>query len=70
VSFVVVCHFCKREVDADLGRTAQFVSGWERKRKQGGTNALILRKVHPQWACGECIDKLRAGIDPAQQRLT
>lgn len=65
----VDCHFCGDQLDTSMGRVSQFVSGWERRRRAGGTNAIILRKVHPQWACYECIEKLRAGIDPAQQRL-
>lgn len=66
---MVHCHYCGDPVDTDARTTFQRVEGWERKRDQGGTNAIIGRQVRQSWACYTCIDRLRHGIDPAQQTL-
>jgi hypothetical protein len=56
----VRCRFCLREIDPDLAY--RHVSGFERKRPGGGTNALRLREPHDSWACSQCVDRLAAGL--------
>lgn len=59
------CSIC----DASLqGWTVyQKVSGWERWREAGGTNALALREPKQEFACQRCIDALKRGVDPKNQ---
>jgi hypothetical protein len=53
------CQFCLREIEPEYAYRR--VTGWERKRDGGGTNALRLRHPHDAWACSQCINTLAAG---------
>lgn len=63
------CHYCGRGVDPYSHETRIRVTGWERPRSAGGTNALELREPTGQYACASCIGRIKHGIDPAQERL-
>lgn len=65
---LLVCAFCGCSIPS-VRQAFQKVTGWERHRAAGGTNALALRKTHDEFACLACVDKLRAGIDPNQPSL-
>lgn len=61
------CTFCGVKINPD--QDYRKVTGWERHRTQGGTNAIRLREVQPVWACRWCIDRQSRGVPPAQQSL-
>lgn len=52
------CFYCNTLIDSDARGIYQYVSGWERKRAQGGTNALRAATRRERWACHACIEKL------------
>lgn len=59
------CKFCLTPVNPMTDYRK--VTGWERKRDGGGTNALRLREVHDEWAHALCIDKqARLKLHPDQ----
>jgi len=45
------------------------VTGYERERAQGGTNALRLRQRSGRVACQLCVDRAARGVAPAQGSL-
>jgi hypothetical protein len=49
------CPLCGQPIDPSNPRVWQRVSGWEQKRKGGGTNAIALRRVEQEWAHPGCI---------------
>lgn len=62
------CIFCGSEINPD--NDYQYVSGWEKHRQQGGTNALRGREPHPdKWGCRWCVDKIAKGLTPGQGAL-
>jgi hypothetical protein len=58
---------CGNMIDED--RDYRKVTGWEKRRAQGGTNALRGRETHDVWACRFCVDKQARGIAPEQTAL-
>ena len=56
------CAFCRHEVDPLEATTYQRVSGWERRRKGGGTNTIALRKTQQEWAHGKCVAREAQGL--------
>jgi hypothetical protein len=61
------CSFCNKPVNPD--QDYRKVTGWEKHRSQGGTNAIRLRKTHEEWACFTCISKQARGIAVGQTAL-
>lgn len=59
------CSFCERDLEGET--VYQHVSGWERWRDEGGTNALALRQTEQDFACMDCIESFKRGVDPTQQ---
>ena len=60
------CTFCGEPV----GHPPYFeVTGWERHREQGGTNALRLREQTGRVACSACIAKKSLGVSEDQETL-
>lgn len=47
------CCFCGAAIMPALDYRR--VSGFERSRKAGGTNALALREPSNEWACSGCV---------------
>lgn len=64
----VMCQLCRRPLTT-LTRAYQRVTGWEQKRKAGGTNALRGRRTFHEWAHAECVDRLAAGNSPDQEQM-
>lgn len=65
---VLRCAICGAEI-ASVRIAWRKVVGYERPRKQGGTNAIRLRRPVDEYACEICVTRLRAGVDPAQGTL-
>lgn len=63
------CAFCAKPVDPEGPFAYRKVVGWERKRDQGGTNAIRLRVPQPEFACEFCINKETKGINARQGSL-
>jgi hypothetical protein len=61
------CVFCGGAIDED--RDYQKEEGWVRRRHEGGTNALRLRRVRDEWACWVCVDRQSRGVHHAQEAL-
>ena len=71
---MIFCWFCAQdgkttELDPEASMTYRKVTGWERPRLAGGTNAVALRAPHDEWACWECIHKQGRGIPVGQGSL-
>ncbi len=47
----------------------QRVQGFEKPRKQGGANQIVLRELLDAWGCWECIAKKRQNIPLDQPGL-
>jgi len=56
-----VCPLCGQSIDPTSPYVWQRVEGWERKRKQGGTNAIALRRTRQEWAHPACVTLARDG---------
>jgi hypothetical protein len=63
------CTFCGVALPS-LQLAWRKVEGFTQPRKQGGTNALRLRRELDVYACTTCVDKAARGIDPQQGSLT
>jgi hypothetical protein len=63
----IKCTFCGGRIS--VTRDYQRVEGYERRRNQGGTNALRLRQPKGEWACTSCVDKEARGIAATQGGL-
>lgn len=62
------CTFCGKAVDPN--RDYRRVTGWEKRRAEGGTNALRCREPHEdEWACVSCIDRQASGVAPTQAAM-
>lgn len=61
------CTFCGAEIK--LNRDYQKVVGFEKRRIQGGTNALRMREPQQEWACMHCIDRQSSGLNVSQDGL-
>lgn len=59
----VGCFFCGATVDSDSKGVYQYVSGWERRRDKGGTNAIRLPERQSRWACHSCIEERAKGLE-------
>jgi hypothetical protein len=65
---VPLCCFCGSAIPSTRYAFRK-VEGFERQRKQGGTNSLRLRRTLDEFACSRCIDEVSAGRDPSQGAL-
>jgi len=61
----MACHLCGKDKRSPYRR----ITGYVRDRAAGGANQVTLREETGEVACEDCISKLRAGIDPRQERL-
>lgn len=66
---MILCDLCKNPDDPinPNGRVYRRVTGWERQRDAGGTNALALRQPQDVYAHVKCVDQAKRGIDPSTQ---
>jgi hypothetical protein len=60
------CTFCHDGLSLRGTDYYRRVQGWEKPRRQGGTNAIVLRDPLPVYACHRCIWRQQHGIDEAQ----
>lgn len=67
---IVVCAYCEREVDD--ATAYRRVVGWERKAhsesRKGGSD-IVLREQLDEFACSECVTRLRSGLHVGQEAL-
>ena len=50
------CEVCGREINMVTDAHYQFMEGWAKARKQGGTNALAGAVRHDRFRCGTCFE--------------
>lgn len=67
----VVCTYCRDDFDDAVAYRR--VIGWERKAaadtsRRGGSD-ITLREHRDEFACPECITRLRSGLNVAQEAL-
>lgn len=63
------CSLCYRPIgESEVVWEEQ--TGWAKRRKQGGTNALVARKPTGLIACSRCVERARLGIHPNQLTLS
>jgi hypothetical protein len=65
----VVCSLCGEDVEPGARTTMQKVTGWEKKRRQGGANQIILRELLPEFAHSSCVEERKLGIHHNQALL-
>lgn len=70
---VVACVYCRNPLDPDHTSTWRRVTGWERKNttttsRKGGSDIACREPVN-QFACDQCVRRLRRGIAPHQDTL-
>lgn len=68
------CTYCGLEVDPNSQLTYTRVRGWEKKpgiRASGvrGGSDIVLREHVAEYACYECITKMREGLSIGQDSL-
>jgi hypothetical protein len=63
------CDKCGRIVDERKETVWNEVIGWEKRRVQGGTNHLALRKPQPNFRCNVCMTKMLEGLDAGQSEM-
>lgn len=68
--YVWTCSTCTRDIDERKEKPWTEVIGWERRRDQGGTNHVAMRKPTGNAICNECMIRLQAGLAPGQLSLT
>lgn len=62
------CTFCGKEVNPQSRQTYTRVVGWHRPGKAGGSD-IVLRQLLNEWACPQCVDKVRWGVNVGQESL-
>ena len=67
------CVHCNRVVDPNDINVFQRVVGWERKAflpsRRGGSDIVLRENIVDLFSCQFCIDKLKAGVNVAQETL-
>ena len=69
ISRRVKCEHCGVTIDKDASGNFQYVQGWARNRKAGGTNTVQLAQRDYRWSCPACIDALTHGTPIGQTSL-
>ena len=64
-----LCVYCGELIDTAANHTFQLGYGWIEQRRGGGNHATQLMQMKNQYACKECIAKLRKGISTDQGSL-
>lgn len=67
--YILRCTECGRQMDERVETVWSKVEGWEKKRDQGGTNHVALRRPLGVFMCVTCINHLRKGIPATQMRI-
>lgn len=63
------CSKCGRAMNENIETVWQYTTGWVKKREQGGTNYIALRKPQQEFMCNGCMQLLLDGLDVGQQSL-
>lgn len=66
---MTTCVLCGKEIPS-LANAYRRVTGFERQRHQGGTNAIRLRELSDEWAHAFCIDREAHNVNANQMGLT
>lgn len=61
------CSRCEREVDLHATGWAQWVEGWEIKRRSGGANQITEPKRHQVFLCSMCVVRMKTVKQPVEQ---
>jgi len=65
-----LCNYCSEPIPVEqLDRCWRKVTGWEKHRDQGGTNALALPVRHDIWMHAACMPLAKRGIPHGQGTL-
>lgn len=67
--FIVRCSECGSGLDERRQVVWSKVEGWEKKRDQGGTNHVAMRRPLNEFMCANCMGMALAGLDPRQLAL-
>lgn len=65
---MLTCFSCKAEIAREADAWHE-ITGWEKTRKQGGTNAVFDRKRTGIVMCDPCHTRRKFGGDPGQGDL-
>lgn len=67
------CVYCAVFIDGNAPGTWRKATGWlpvaRYKHNKGGSNSLTLRTNLEEYACAECIDRLKHGIPVGQMTI-
>lgn len=67
------CVYCHTLVDPNDHGVYQRITGWEKKAfafaRRGGSDIVLRESTPDVFACQFCIDKLKAGVNVAQETL-
>jgi len=64
---LTTCVYCAAQIDTRDARHYQRIKGWALNRNRGNSVTLGVRSH--QWACHDCIDKLKNGLSIGQLSL-
>lgn len=59
---LVRCVYCEDPVETEGLGVSRMVTGWEARRRAGGTNALKLRQPSDTYAHTPCVDLASKGL--------
>lgn len=61
---MISCVICGAPIENPTVTSAyRRVSGWVRRREDGGVNAIRLRRELDEWAHVTCVDRAAAGLE-------
>lgn len=63
------CCECGQSMDERSQTIWTKVQGWERKRDQGGTNHVALRRPMNEFMCNKCMTMHQNNLSPLQTSL-
>lgn len=63
------CAVCDKTLTSTKEIGAYGVKGWEKKRKEGGTNHLLFREQTGEFMCSTCLVKKTYLVSPDQLTL-
>ncbi len=70
--YTVPCFYCGSTVDTQDQSAFRRVVGWERKAvsasRKGGSD-IVLRESIDDYACFACVERLKMGLNAAQESL-
>lgn len=67
--YILRCNECGRPMDERVEVVWTKVEGWEKRRQQGGTNHVAMRRPLPEHMCNACMTIALDSGNPHQQTL-